>query len=465
MSTLLREADRLRSQDPARAIALYAAHQESIDGEDEDRLGWISQNVAPNALPVLAPLLERVAASATGPARQFATHSIGAQAWYEGRCDEAEQCWRTVLRELQDDSPLWVRACLNLAAALSERSHYFESLVLTGMGARAAEKHGLAYFAAFAAIRRGATLATIGDHQRARTIAAESEERLAAMTDAQQRAVLETEALSVWSQIFIETKQWERALSAVNRRIAILPQCSPAPSIIGEAHICRIRVRFELEHERRAELLELLDAIPQYFALADDWKIGWQLQRLELRVRYALEDCKDREVALDYAQQHLALIRQSSNSDATRAMGAAALARQLADDIVAPDEARAAFDLAATASLRRIVQAHRAIDELPELAQATPDDWIALGQYRQRLADRQREIAARVAVHFTPNDPAFDLIVSDDLVKVCAWCNRVAMRDHTWLPLEHFSPADSGFSVTHGICIPCRDQHFPIPQP
>ena len=57
--------------------------------------------------------------------------------------------------------------------------------------------------------------------------------------------------------------------------------------------------------------------------------------------------------------------------------------------------------------------------------------------------------------------PAFDLIVQDEMIRICAWCYRVRTNRQAWLPIAHFIPSDASFAVSHGICEDCRERYFP----
>jgi hypothetical protein len=176
-----------------------------------------------------------------------------------------------------------------------------------------------------------------------------------------------------------------------------------------------------------------------------------------MEMRFAL-DRGDRAAALVWAGELLDLYRADAGSRAME--DATALGRTFVEELHAPDAARVAFDIAATASLRSIVEAHRATCDLPELAEATPYDWELLARYRQRLASGQRDLLDTVAAHLRPGEPAFDLLASNDLFRLCAWCGRVRASDDHWLPVAHFLPPDDSPRVTHGICPDCRTRFF-----
>ncbi len=48
------------------------------------------------------------------------------------------------------------------------------------------------------------------------------------------------------------------------------------------------------------------------------------------------------------------------------------------------------------------------------------------------------------------------LTSADGLVRVCAWCRRVARSEGPWLPLGHYLPPAGPLRMTHGICPDCQ---------
>ncbi|MDH3591005.1 MAG: hypothetical protein OER88_03950, partial [Planctomycetota bacterium] len=252
----------------------------------------------------------------------------------------------------------------------------------------------------------------------------------------------------------------EQALAVRRKQLAWLEayEHSERP-LVASVRISMIALRFKAGTEDRAQLIEELEAIPDEFELGDSWRTEWYWAYGELRMRYALEDLGDRESALYWARELLELYRASSDS---MAANAAALARVFARELDAPDDARRAFELASTACLQRIMQAHQASEEIPELAEATPEDWATLAGYRDRLAREQGDLLDAVASHLKKGVPAFDLLARDDFICICAWCRRVRTREQTWLPVAHFLPSDPSPQVSHGICEVCRNRHFPV---
>ncbi len=47
------------------------------------------------------------------------------------------------------------------------------------------------------------------------------------------------------------------------------------------------------------------------------------------------------------------------------------------------------------------------------------------------------------------------------LVVMCAQCRRIRHTDNNWVPLDQFFEAQSGFTISHGICPECAVELYP----
>ena len=43
--------------------------------------------------------------------------------------------------------------------------------------------------------------------------------------------------------------------------------------------------------------------------------------------------------------------------------------------------------------------------------------------------------------HWQPGDAAFELLVHEDVIRICAWCERARTEDGGWIPLTTFVPS------------------------
>jgi len=129
------------------------------------------------------------------------------------------------------------------------------------------------------------------------------------------------------------------------------------------------------------------------------------------------------------------------------------VAERCGDDVLA----RRTYDLAGAAVVRRAVEIERALTDLPELADAHPDDDASLAAFRARFRDemaRYLDGVARLLVERSGAE-AFLRPQHDGFVRICAWCLRVDRRDGTWLPVGHLFADGAQSRVTHGICGSC----------
>lgn len=458
--SILEEADALRTTDRLRALALYAEQQQAISALDEERIVWICEQVSPTPPPELAPLLERVPEDAPEDLRRAALHGRATIAWYLGRAEEAERLWVGGLRfphAVRDR--FWIRSCLNVAMVLHQRHSLFEALVLAGMGLRAARALGRPYLSAYAALRRTGLLLEMGELECPLDDIARAAEDLTQIRAEGERRVIELELRDVTAELQDLGGDREAALLEREQQIAWLEAYpSVEAGILADAHMTCLQLRFELRPERSAEVLAEFASLPERFELGSSWTERWSRNLAELRIRHAAASGQEAQ-ALQHARRLLELLREGVQS-ARKVPRALRLGRFLARELGEAELAREAFELAARASLMRVLEADRSAREIPELAEASAQDWYILRGYRMRLQDEQRDLLDAVAADLKAGAPAFDLIVRDELICICAWCYRVRTSENAWLPIAHFIPSSASFGVTHGICEACRERYF-----
>lgn len=142
----------------------------------------------------------------------------------------------------------------------------------------------------------------------------------------------------------------------------------------------------------------------------------------------------------------------------------ARLAVRLAEALLATGHsvaAHAVYDVAAALSLERLVDLERFSQVVPALAQPHPEDLALLEAYRRRMAGRARVLAGAVAGLLTTSareTRSAALLAADaGFLAVCAWCQRVRLKDGRWLSVQQFLPlAPAGpLQLTHGLCPAC----------
>lgn len=454
----LEAADRLRDTDQVAALQAYAALQDQVRADDHDRVLWICDQLAPTPPASLLPLLRRVQQQGPLLLRRAALHAEASCHWYAGRGEEAERAWAQGLRVAAETRDrYWVRSCLNLAMVMQQRYCTFEPLVLGGMGRRAAQEIDEPYLVAFAALCLTQLLLKMGLIERAAAELAIAEESLPRVERVSHQRVVEYEWLRVNVQLLKAQGDRRAALAKSDEEMAFLDsreEGSVEAPILAATMLTHLDLQYTELPERRAEVLAQFESFPREHALGPDWLAHWERVRIGRYLQYAVEQ-GNLSGARTLAQDLLALIREDA-TESRKVLMAANLGRILAEDLGDPTGSREAFEVASAACLNRIVEADRASREIPELAEATPDDWQALRAYRKRLATQQQELLESVARHLKPGEAAHDVLVTGDMIRMCAWCSRVCTTDGVWKPLAHFVPARPTQGVTHGICETCK---------
>ena len=459
-TTTLTLVDRERDGDPEAALRAYASADPAAVVCDSDRMQWITEQIVELPPVALHPLLELAITDGVGLAQRRAAHLMAIVHWYGGNAEAAEGLWLRAVelgREAADET--WGGCIQNLAMAFSARGRFFEGLVLLGMAVRAARDRGDDFSQSFALVKRATALIQFDAVDAAEGELRRAEELWVRVTDERRRLAVITNGLLVWSTIYNRRKQWNESLRVTYERLELYEEFPPASSmVLLSAHGSRICALFELEPGRRGELIEEFRGLGDRFGLEESWRPALQNDVEELRLRHAIEDTGDRDEGLRSAGLVLEYYRDNVRDDdlIRRADSLGRYFTQLGDS----DGARAAYDLAATAVLGRVMQMERSSGELPEVAEATAEDLKILNEHRQRLVERRGDLYEAIMQLWKPGNPAFDLVAGEgDLICICAWCQRVRTTTGSWIPIAQFFP-DPGIRATHGICAECRASTF-----
>lgn len=128
------------------------------------------------------------------------------------------------------------------------------------------------------------------------------------------------------------------------------------------------------------------------------------------------------------------------------------------------EEARRAYDLAASSLVETIARVDRDIVSMPELGTLPADDLDALREHRDREQARRSEVQATVARFFDraarESGPAFlaRLTGRAATLTVCAWCGRIRGSDGRWLPVGHVLPGEETLELSHAACETCFER-------
>ena len=459
------EVDRVRDQDPATAIERYLSVPPAPLIRDPERVSWLLENVGPIPPATAIPFLDHVIDKSSDLPLRLALHLRAVVRWYRGDTGLAEEDWRRTLEESRlTKDRTWIRAHNNLALCLSTRGAYFEALVLFGGAARLAEEMERATSLVFAHCRRGQMFALLGEADRAEAALELATRQWEQLEDGEERRFMASILWASRARLAWAQRDWRGVLEAQERRIEELGDLPPEQHpTLANAHTLRLRALSELKPERRQEWLEELARLPERFEINARWESEWEREHAALRFRTALMDQGETPDAVPSTLVELGgawldrlEVSMHGNELIDEAVEIARIFRKAGLD----ELSRRAFDLAATETLHRLVEAHAASKDLPELAEATAEDWAVLSAHRERLVAHQEELLATVARFWQPGHPAFELVVVDEMVRLCAWCQRVRMRDASWIPVAGYLPADSAVRVSHAICDECSNTFF-----
>ena len=453
----LEALDAARGSSPKEEILEYLTHPPEALAVDATRLEWIFENFH-NIPPIEAlPLIEEVIRRCEGGLRRQAFHFLGVVHWYRGDTDAAEVAWRRNLEEtrtVRDRS--WIRAHNNLALSISDRGGYFEALVLFGGAARLAAELDESPSEVFAHSRRGQMLALLGDQPRATKEFDIADELFDRLPEGEPKEFISSTLLAARARQHRVTHDWAKLVEVQEKRLEILGDLPPLqhPTLVN-AHIQRLHALSELEPERGREWIAELEALPKRFEIKDKWVDVWNQEMIRLRFEVARQEgSATEELAEQVFQKVTAGLRGNELVHESARLGS------IFGDLGWGRLSKRAFDVAATEVLRRSVEAHSANQEIPELKEATAEDWQILSEYQARLASDQSDLMKTVTGMWRPGHPAFELVVVEELIRLCAWCRRIRTRDDDWMPITGYLPADTSFEVTHAICDRCRKQYF-----
>ena len=115
------------------------------------------------------------------------------------------------------------------------------------------------------------------------------------------------------------------------------------------------------------------------------------------------------------------------------------------------DLIREARDVGVAAYLVKPLDPHE-LERTVTIALARFEDWVALRQANEALAQRNEQLQNALAAIKTLRG----------LLPICAWCGRkIEAEDGTWVSLESYVQEHSEAEFTHGICPDCLSRLRP----
>ena len=458
----LAEADGLREGDLGarrRALAAYRALRGDLDparAEDAARILWVFENDRRRDAPV-----GDLAAAASGtedPEFRDLGRLIGGQVEADsGDAEAAVDLLRALLGDVRGSGRRVERfALLSLAKIYAHQRRGYEALVLARVASGLARKAGHAWDLSVARARTCMALQVLDDGPRL-GLAVEELDRALDDIPAERARPLRWMVYAWRAESALDVEDLEGAVAAVEglRSLAPSPADTPGdprqvPYLAGQVALLAGKPREALAEVERAR------ALPVLLASSD-----LPLALLAARARIALGE---KETARVRIGEVLDLLLEAPEPDplgtGQRIKYATACGKILQEACDDSDRAREAFDLAAGLVLQRIVEVHRVMEQVPELAGITQEDLKALTDYRDRFLEEQKELLDRVAALLEGEGgqglapPGED--GEEGLFHACAWCRRVRGMTGRWLPIGEFLPEDERLSVSHGICPDCH---------
>ncbi len=452
--------DDIRLGDPDGAFQEYWRQDPQVLAEDPTRVSWMIKNLRTCPPKEAISFLEYVSHHGEFESQRKALHLLGVHNYFHGNTDAAEAIWQRALlagREYRD--PLRLQAQINLAVSLSVRGRIFESLVLYGGAARIAKETGRPDKEASALNRRAHLLIRIGDLERAE----ESLNSIKALSDEIDRKEVyyqvESVRLHALARLALANGQPLEALVMIAQEWDCLSRVDVVqPAVFAHCETRRLLAQYEAYPDLREQVIEEVEALEQVYELNDRWRDVWRGELVQLQLQRGRERDSNKEELIALAQESFELLQRTLNGFelARRAVELG----QWFEEWGAVEDSKRAFDLTATEISHRLIEADLTTEELPELLEATEEDWKILNDYRVRLQTERAEVLNLVAHLWKPGHPAFDLVVNEDLIRICAWCHRIWTKTGRWLPIADYLPADEELTFTHTICNDCSTRHF-----
>ncbi len=446
---LLVRADALRDDDDAGADAAYACYRLLRDElSDESRVAWLLRHQR-GADPLLEDLARASAATTPGSDVWFYGHLRVAQfERVEGRLADACGRLTELVRLVADDEPHRPgRAGAALALILFQQGRALES----------------------------------------RFVSLRAVEHLEQTTD----AVALGRALQTLANVHVDFREREHYEACRARIDEIVRPLSPSEQqyLAGQDRILRMSATSELgQFDEAIELvLEIEHALPRHAATLRCQR-AYLLVRLgraeEARALYeqvvAAGDappvlnlrlpttrvlCAIALDPTDKARQELTAYLAKVAASRDEAAGSRLeLLRGVIEILHEHDELesgrKAAYDLAAEATLERIAEIDAFSREAAPGLKLSPEERANLGTLQDTFVRDHAELRQAI-VEQIENDRLRGVRVPGDwydgtFLTLCAWCKRVAQPNGAWSPFGGMLPADGELRLSHGLCADCR---------
>lgn len=444
-----------------RAVAVYRALADDLTPTtDDDRArAEFMFRFAPTRDARIEALAARFAAKLAVTDGDFARYAgvvVAECAADRGAWDDAEARLTSALAvERGRTTVLEGRICSSLAQVYRAQGRDYEGLMLARRAVAVADVTGPDTARALAAFRVVDTLKTLCEWEACDVVLERFEAALRRLPEGEgvvlRRRLAHHRTLQAVRRGDLPAAR--HALGDLDRLLAL-----PDPDPADPRWFLALRAEVALNAGDLAEARRHLDACDAATTTELSVVVGG-----ELEVQWAVAAGR-----LDAARASATRILEVLEHEGLASMGAGYtlqytgfLATQFAGPLAAPDLAARAYDVAGAAMILRIRQLDDAVRRLPEVTAISDADRALLAASRQRFVREQRALLdgaagalARTGVE--GRRLLSSLTSADGLVRVCAWCRRVARSEGPWLPLGHYLPPAGPLRMTHGICPDCQ---------
>ena len=449
------ESDRavLRDRDanPERAFALVRRRPASVDVRDGELMQWLGQRCRPGIPPELVGVFER-GLEERSEVRRTCLQKLAATAYYEGRTEDARRIWLTAAEEGRAASDrLWFMALNNLALMARGHGLHFEALVLSGMSLRGLPEDDLHAIAVFAFRERVCGLLEHDDVAASERTLERGLQRCRFLDGTKPIDGAALSSLDVArGQLAVEGGRLREALEVFEQVRRAGLETRAVDGAVQLTNACRVlEVRFELEPENRPALFDRFEALEGEYEARGDWKESFFAAREFLRWRLHAEGARAGDAARAAERFFEHLPPHCSFPYMRRAI--AMLERHPFDDAIQGRLTAHAADFL----LERLDASQREAEELPIQVAATAEDWNLLAGHHARLLAQPHFLRPAFASRWRTGLPAFDRLVDNGYVVVCAWCGRTRTNEGNWLPATEVFELVTPESISHGICESC----------
>ncbi|MEL6348944.1 MAG: hypothetical protein AAFV53_37920, partial [Myxococcota bacterium] len=452
----LERGDSLRETDGVQALEAYATCSTDALCSDMQRLTWIVENAVPNGH---RSMLERLATHAPARGGRMALNMLGRSHWYAGETEQAEAYWSLAARSgraARDTQ--WVTSILNVALVQAKRGRLFPPLMLYHQGREVARTLKDPYHVAFSTVRRGHLLIQLRCLDAAANEFHDATPLIEAVTHREHHLALLEAANTGRGHLLRDLGDLEGAYDTYERsRQIMMMQGGRFQAVTAGIEAHKYSVAFDLFPDKRIEILREVETLTARYNVRQVWRRGIHYKRLYLWLRYLDEEGGAPHDARALLKELIALDQDLSVHQQETLRIA-----QIGERLGEPELAGQLYEQHASRLLKQIVDAQDTAQQFPEMQHENLKDWALLDTVPREAALQHEQILPSLRRLWRPGNPAYESVVRNGLVLVCAWCTRVCTAGGGWLPIAKLIPQAANETISHGLCEDCAAREFGI---